>query len=144
MHTFGGIVIYMKQLNLFDIDVDNSDSETESDDDSVVSEYKVCRICNEEKSLDNFYLDRGTPYSKCKECSAKYGKELRAVHKVAPPKPERCECCNKIPAKWICDHYPNSKIFRGWVCFECNNAAGSVGDTYHGAVNLLNYLFSRK
>lgn len=138
----------MKQLNLFsDIDVKEIEPEYLSSDNEEISisdDTKICRICKLEKSVDDFFLDRGKLYSKCKECFKKYNQDLKKVHKKAPPKPERCECCGKIPIKWICDHYPNTQIFRGWVCFECNNAAGSVGDSYEGAVNLFNYLFARQ
>ena len=89
-------------------------------------------------------MDRGKLYSKCKKCANKYNKDLRCVHKKAPDKPNFCECCGKIPEKWVCDHYPNSKKFRGWICIECNNAAGNVGDSYEGAVKLFNYLYLRK
>lgn len=139
----------MNQLRLFS---DLSEDQANEPELKIVDEEfedcdgdtKVCRICKIEKSVDNFFLDRGKLYSKCKECFKKYNQDLKVVHKNAPPKPERCECCNKIPTKWACDHYPNSTIFRGWICWECNNAAGSVGDSYEGAVMLLNYLYQRK
>jgi hypothetical protein len=133
----------MNQLTLFnDLNEDNQDSILPIVDDE--NDTKICRICKIEKPLEDFALDRGAPYSKCKECSKKYQEQLRTVHKIAPPKPERCQCCNVIPKKWVCDHYPDSTIFRGWVCWECNNAAGSVGDSYEGAVKLLNYLYQRR
>ena len=137
----------MKQLSLFEIEETEDvidDIASDIDEDIISEDIKICRICKEEKSLDEFRLDRGKPYSKCNDCAREYQKDLKEVHKKAPPKPERCECCNKVPTKWVCDHYPNSRIFRGWVCWECNNAAGSVGDSYEGAVNLLNYLYSRR
>ena len=105
---------------------------------------KKCRICHKNKSSHDFYLDRGKCYSKCKVCANKYKKELRNVHKKAPKKPKYCECCGKIPTKWACDHYANTTIFRGWVCWECNNAAAAVGDTYEGSVKLFNYLYARR
>lgn len=133
----------MSQLNLFsDLFDDNNDkTEIEYENDSNT---KICRICKVIKSTDEFFLDRGKLYSKCKECFKKYNQDLKTVHQNAPEKPDRCECCNKIPVKWACDHHPNSTIFRGWVCWECNNAAGSVGDSYEGAVNLFNYLYQRQ
>ena len=116
-----------------------------SDIDSIASyPTKICRICNLEKSADDFFLDRGKLYSKCRDCFKTYQNQLKTVKKNAPAKPQRCECCGKIPNKWACDHYPNTTKFRGWVCWECNNAAGAVGDSYEGAVKLLNYLYQRK
>lgn len=125
----------MKQLNLFT---------TDSDEAVADGNTKQCRICNKYKTLDNFYLDRGAVYSKCKQCSKEYNKGLKAAKENAPPKPDRCECCGSKVDKWYCDHHPNSNKFRGWVCFKCNNAAGSVGDSYEGAVKLFNYLYQRK
>lgn len=140
----------MNQLRLFtDLPEEESNqpelkilAETELDD--YDGDTKVCRICKLEKPVDSFFLDRGKLYSKCKECFKKYNQDLKIVHQNAPSKPERCQCCNKIPVKWACDHYPNSTIFRGWVCWECNNAAGSVGDSYQGAAMLFNYLYQRR
>ena len=126
----------MNQLQLFcvprdDIIKDNTDT-------------KVCRICAKEKGVDHFYLDRGAVYSKCKDCCKEYNDGLKEAKKNAPEKPEVCECCGEKVEKWYCDHYPNTNQFRGWVCFKCNNAAGSVGDTYEGATKLFNYLYARQ
>ena len=129
----------MKQLNLFNSDDDKDDKVKNNSSDT-----KQCRICKVYKTLDNFYLDRGAVYSKCKQCSKEYNKGLKTAKENAPPKPDRCECCGQKVDKWYCDHHPNSNKFRGWVCFKCNNAAGSVGDSYEGAVKLFNYLYSRK
>ena len=132
----------MQQLILFDIE-----DYTNIEDDTIIdSSTKVCRICSTEKPVDEFHLDRGSPYSKCKECFSIYQKTLRKIKKNAPPKPENgcCECCGKLVTKWVCDHYPNTEIFRGWVCGDCNIASGLVGDSYTGAISLLNYLYSRK
>jgi hypothetical protein len=139
----------MSQLFLFD-----DDSSGENISDSNVADVaeqpqadnntKACRICNKTKNIDDFFLDRGKAYSKCKDCFSEYQKGLRIAKKSAPEKPSKCECCGKIPDKWICDHYPGTEIFRGWVCSDCNLAAGYVGDSYEGAVQLVNYLYKRK
>lgn len=136
----------MSQLFLFD---DNSDSDPIKEEildkeNTILNNLKVCRICNTEKSIEDFHLDRGKAYSKCKECFGEYKKNLRIAKKSAPDKPEVCECCNKIPDKWICDHYPDTDIFRGWVCSNCNLAAGYMNDSYDGAIKLFNYLYQRK
>lgn len=128
----------MQQLMLFSSDIK----------DIIISDLsnKICRICGEEQSLDNFYLDRGSPYSKCKKCCTEYRKLLDIAKQNAPEKPHnsKCECCGKITNKWYCDHHPNTDKFRGWICFECNTAAGHVGDSYIGAVKLFNYLYDRR
>ena len=137
----------MKQLNLFQEAIKEIVEETlnpELDETGISEVKKVCRICHKEKPIDDFHLDRGSPYSKCKECFSDYQKGLRNAKKTAPDKPEKCECCGKIPEKWICDHYPGTDNFRGWVCSNCNLAAGYVDDSYEGAVKLVNYLYQRK
>lgn len=141
MHTFGGLCFlwcnHMQQLTLFDI------SNQEDNDISNLST-KTCRICNIEKPIDDFYLDRGALYSKCKNCCAEYKRLQNIAKKNAPEKPDSCECCGKITDTFYCDHYPNTDKFRGWVCFECNTAAGYVGDSYEGVVKLFNYLYQRR
>ena len=107
---------------------------------------KTCRICQIQKSVNDFHLDRGAPYSKCKECANQYKQVIRHIKKYAPPKPSdgKCECCGKCFDKLICDHHANTTIFRGWICGNCNIAAGLMGDTYNGASTLFNYLYARK
>lgn len=137
----------MKQLSLFDDVIIEQEPEFLSSDlvEVLISDNtKICRICNQNKPIDDFHLDRGSPYSKCKECFSDYQKSLRAAKKSAPDKPAKCECCGKIPDKWVCDHYPGTEIFRGWVCSNCNLAAGYMDDTYEGAIKLFNYLYERK
>jgi hypothetical protein len=139
----------MKQLSLFDEDISTLDEEFLSSDigEGLISDNtKICRICNQEKSLDEFHLDRGSPYSKCKECFSDYQKTLRKIKKTAPAKPAdgKCECCGRTVNKWVCDHHPNTEIFRGWVCGDCNVSSGLMGDTYHGAIKLTNYLYKRR
>lgn len=130
-----------KQLSLFDIeDHILNVGEIEISD----SFSKICRICTEKKPVEDFYLDRGATYSKCKDCCSKYKKLQNTAKKNAPIKPEKCECCGEPVDVWYCDHYPHTDKFRGWLCFKCNTAAGYVGDSYEGAVKLLNYLYQRR
>lgn len=142
---FGGIVFTtMTQLELFDYDDYSDSANVESVELNNQISKKVCRICRVEKSTEEFYLDRGAIYSKCKDCCKEYSIGLNEAKKNAPDKPDKCECCGKSVDKWYCDHHPQTSKFRGWICFNCNNAAGSVGDSYEGAVNLLNYLYNRR
>lgn len=134
----------MQQLVLFE--TENSFYKEQEYIISDSNDTKICRICNIEKNLDEFHLDRGSPYSKCKDCFSEYQKILRKIKKTAPPKPSdnKCECCRKVVEKLVCDHHANTEIFRGWLCTDCNVASGLVGDTYLGACKLFNYLYSRK
>lgn len=134
----------MTQLHLFDIH-DEQDIDTYIEGDNISdATTKICRTCDKVKPITDFYLDRGAVYSRCKDCCTSYRKLLNIAKKNAPEKPEHCECCGKKVDIWFCDHFPDTDKFRGWVCFECNTAAGYVGDTYHGAVKLVQYLYQRR
>jgi hypothetical protein len=107
---------------------------------------KVCRICNIEKDVSEYRLDRGAVYSRCKECCSKEAKLLRSIKKSAPEKPdnERCQCCGQLTSKWYCDHDHKTLKFRGWVCFNCNQGIGFLGDNLIGVTKALYYLTKRK
>ena len=110
------------------------------------TETKVCRTCNIEKCLSEYRLDRGAVYSRCKECCSRDAKLLRDIKKHAPPKPknELCECCGNYTTKWYCDHDHDTLQFRGWVCFNCNQGVGFLGDNIKGVLKALWYLTKRK
>jgi hypothetical protein len=74
----------------------------------------------------------------------KHSKVRSGLHKIAPPKPDVCECCKKIPRKWCLDHNHADDTFRGWVCEPCNTGMGKLGDNLSGIVNAMNYLLSRR
>jgi hypothetical protein len=135
----------MKQLPLFDIGPEETTDLVDDIYIEEISELKICRICLEEKSVEEFYRDRGAVYSRCKECIKKEKKILSELKKVAPKKPDQCECCKKPVEKKMClDHYHDSCKFRGWVCTPCNVGIGLLGDNLDGVINAVNYLLSRK
>ena len=67
---------------------------------------------------------------------------------LCPPRPKDglCQCCFKLPKharfgdKLVLDHNHYTGEFRGWICDQCNRAAGLVGDNSSGARLLLAYL----
>ena len=122
------------QLLLFDIEYE--------EDNLIETDTKTCRTCNVEKHISNFYLDRGAVYSRCKECCKKESKILAEIKLNAPDKPkdEKCQCCKKHTTKWYCDHCHSTLKFRGWVCFECNQGIGFLGDNIQGIENARDYL----
>ena len=74
-------------------------------------------------------------------------------YKEAPPAPERCECCGKIPKidsktgktqSLRLDHDHSTEKFRGWICDRCNSGIGKLGDNVDGIVKALNYLIERR
>lgn len=115
--------------------------------DNIVQDSKTCIYCKETKTLENFpkhihYKDNLD--SRCKDCIKKHTAIVNKIRKIAPEKPERCECCNKIPDKWCLDHDHNTEEFRGWLCDKCNTGIGKLGDSVDGIIQALNYLLSRK
>lgn len=106
---------------------------------------QICIVCGVEKPLSAFaidtcYLTKIRHRSDCKECQRKNSKVAQRLHKEAPPKPERCEGCGKIPKKWALDHDHETEEFRGWLCISCNRALAMMGDTKEGVLKLLGYL----
>ena len=124
----------MSQLFLFDDD--------EEDEDTNPEDTKICRICKIEKGVDEFPVDRGAVYSRCKKCCSEQAKILREIKKKAPSYPSdgKCECCNKMVETWYCDHDHHTNKFRGWVCFECNTGIGYLGDNIGGLEKAKEYL----
>lgn len=122
----------------FEMELSTSDS---------VNNTKVCIYCNLTKNVDEFprhihYKDNLD--ARCKECIKHHTKIRNELRKVAPDKPEVCECCKKPTDKWALDHDHSDNTFRGWLCDQCNTGIGKLGDNIEGIVNALNYLLSRK
>lgn len=108
---------------------------------------KICSYCGERKNRKSFpkhsmYKDKLD--SRCKKCVKKHSKIRSGLHKIAPPKPELCECCGKVPYKWALDHDHADDSFRGWLCGRCNEGLGKLGDNLEGIVNAFNYLMKVK
>ena len=101
-------------------------------------EFKKCKECGEILPLSEFYhkgrKDINKRDQRCKPCfiaTKRLGKELR---KSAPEEPERCECCglktSETSLRRLCiDHDHKTKLFRGWLCDNCNTALGLLGDS---------------
>ena len=81
-----------------------------------------------------YYLQRA-----CRQCKTKVSREQIYVRKNAPPKPERCNCCNKTK-KLEVDHIHGSNTFRGWLCRNCNTGIGVLGDDLEGVLQGAIYL----
>lgn len=56
---------------------------------------------------------------------------------LAPHGP--CEICGK-ECVFVLDHDHATRIFRGWLCTNCNTALGKLGDTVAGLERAITYL----
>ena len=104
---------------------------------------KICTYCGKRKNYKSFpkhSMYKDNLDSRCRNCVKKHSKIRNQLHKEAPPKPEVCECCGKIPHKWCLDHDHSNDSFRGWVCEPCNTGLGKLGDSLDGVIKAVNYL----
>jgi len=108
---------------------------------------KTCIYCGKRKNRKSFprhSLYKDNLDTRCRSCIKKHTKIRSKLHKVAPEKPTNCECCGKIPIKWVLDHDHNDDSFRGWICDRCNTGIGKLGDNIDGLVKAINYLILSK
>ena len=126
-----------RQLNLFD---------TESCQPKPIAKelgVKTCIYCKKQKELSDFpkhILYKDNLDTRCRKCIKEQSKITRDLRKSAPPKPDVCECCGKIPLKWCLDHDHTNNTFRGWVCDRCNTGIGKLGDNIEGLQKAISYL----
>jgi len=107
---------------------------------------KICSYCEERKNLASFpkhSMYKDNLDVRCRKCVKKHSKIRVKLHKIAPNKPEVCECCKKVPIQWALDHNHANDKFRGWLCTKCNTGIGKLGDNLEGIVNAMNYFLSR-
>ena len=108
---------------------------------------KICLYCKKRKNLKSFpkhISHKDNLDSRCRKCIKQQTKIRNRLHKKAPPKPEVCECCKKIPRKWTMDHDHSDDSFRGWLCDRCNTGLGKFDDSLHGITNAMNYLLEKR
>lgn len=108
---------------------------------------KICSYCGKRKNKKSFSkhsMYKDNLDTRCKKCVKQHCKIRTKLHKKAPPKPEACECCKKIPIKWVLDHDHSNDTFRGWICDKCNTGLGKLGDNIDGVINAINYLIMAK
>lgn len=107
---------------------------------------KKCIYCDKEKPLADFpkhSMYKDNLDMRCRQCVKSQAQIRRELHKIAPSKPELCECCGQVPIKWCLDHDHDTNKFRGWICERCNTGLGKLGDNIDGVTKALNYLRTR-
>ena len=110
---------------------------------------RYCKLCSQHRPLSDFdrkYCggnkdETGYGYvHRCRTCDKEYNRSYRAAKKNAPPKPDHCECCGTKDKKLCVDHVFGEYVGRGWLCKQCNNGIGLLGDNLQGLLNAVNYL----
>ena len=136
-----------EQLDLFgDADTFNN----------LSKETQVCKICQKEKSVDLFWMVNTKRDRRCKACMSKAKKwRQEQRQKYADKNTGVCHCCGEVPEEvhaskntankarmtGLCfDHDHDTLKYRGWLCINCNQGIGKLGDDIEGVKKALAYL----
>jgi hypothetical protein len=106
----------------------------------AITQSRKCHKCGVTKSLLEYYLDRDGHQIRCKICASHDDKVRTKVKKFAPPISATCDCCGRIPHKFVLDHDHATESFRGWLCERCNIGLGKFGDNLDGLMKAVEYL----
>lgn len=112
-----------------------------------------CPCCKEWRHIDD-YPDpplRKIKYFSvrcyfCKNENNRFTAQMAAfAEKYFRPKPDDCEGCGRTGRILTCDHVHvdgvfDFRLFRGWLCMECNRGLGSMGDGIEGVDKMRAYL----
>jgi len=78
--------------------------------------------------------------SECTSCEKQAAKQLASLRRTAPPKTKKCWCCFVEVENLILDHNHDTGKFRGWLCRNCNQGIGKLGDNIEGLQKAMTYL----
>ena len=105
--------------------------------DSCFKETKICRRCQQQKSIRGKVSRRG----ECRECRKwkrpmpKKAREEFEKTNQQPPigKPFHCPICDRTIIRQykndvVLDHVHDTGEIRGWICRMCNNSMGMMED----------------
>ncbi len=115
--------------------------------DSCFNETKICRTCQQRKSIFEFEKNQRTIRGKvsrrgeCKECRKwrkpipiKIRIEYEKTHPRPPiGKPFHCPVCDRTIIRQykndvVLDHNSETGEIRGWVCRQCNSSMGMMNE----------------
>tara|TARA_R100000030_G_scaffold60882_2_gene45962 strand:- start:680 stop:1075 length:396 start_codon:yes stop_codon:yes gene_type:complete len=113
-------------------------------EDTQIVQNKVCFKCQIEKPLSSFRTDKRGTRNVCISCRnfhqniAIKGKKnwLKEGKKI----PNNCDCCGKTTDKIVFDHDHKTFKHRGWLCHQCNQGIGLLGDNLTDLKNAVRYL----
>lgn len=117
----------------------------------------ICKVCNVLKNHTHYswYKKADTIGSTnenkswtlngkiCKSCLSKQNCIVQKLKRSnSYPRSKKCECCGKKSEyKLNLDHsHGKSGRFRGWLCRNCNQGIGMLGDSIVGVKRALKYL----
>ena len=103
---------------------------------------KTCKTCGETKTLDQYYFMGSYPRPDCKPCQRQHQQKhykLRKKYKT-PEIGTACDCCGRTDQKLCWDHCHDTEEHRGWLCSNCNQALGKLGDDIEGVLKAVDYL----
>jgi len=81
--------------------------------------------------------------AECGSCEKRLAKQLAKAKTNAPRKTEKCCCCFIKSEHLILDHDHDTGKFRGWLCRNCNQGIGKLGDNIEGLTRAVKYLLCR-
>jgi len=123
-----------------------------------MSQVRVCSKCYKELPLTEEFFSKnvstntgGNKYFRpeCKECNKKRNKGQKEAYKLAgepkyPAIGTPCDNCKRTDMKLVFDHDHETLEHRGWLCENCNQGLGRLGDTEESLQRALNYLKKSK
>ncbi len=126
---------------------------------------KSCRVCQEEKPLDDFYKNaaRKDGYQTvCKECDRAaarkywhglssekrrdkhykrfYGMSFDCVQELLEQQEGKCAICEDELIEFHVDHNHNTGAVRGLLCVNCNTGLGQLKDSVSVLSSAIAYL----
>ena len=104
-------------------------------------ETKECEDCHGFFPLALFRKNGvGSTRAKCRDCERKYNKNLAAIRRLAPPKPDRCDMLGVVTEKLHVDHDHITNQIRGHICDSANIGLARLGDNLEGPLLCLFYM----
>ena len=113
----------------------------------LITDFKRCGFCKKNLPITFFrgngnYRPDGASYVRhiCHDCKKQIGHEAYMAKKNAHEKTKSCECCHSTEHNIEGDHIHGTTEFRGWVCLQCNQGIGKLGDDLDGVLRAAMYL----
>ena len=126
------------------------------EEDEIDTDGKTCIKCNTYQPHEDYEWFSGINTwrrPECKKCRGESRRIREEIRKHAPRLTEdhTCPICEKnleeislgkakSMSTFVLDHDHDKKMFRGWLCHNCNVALGMLGDSLTTIQKAYNYL----